>query len=578
MNERQVCPVRFSLPIRRILLLAMAIALLCIACTKKPLPETTELTLTTVPTTVKVIEATPTAMPCTEPVLRETQTQIILDLIQALSDESDHVRYEAAQQLLAAQTWIEGDTVEGTAAITALIRVLEEEDHYMIRRHAAVLLGAIDATGDRAIGPLIRALQEDSERTVRFAAGYALTGFISRQSVLPTLMSAFESDREVRWAIAERLGGSAGPEVIGAVPTLISVLQEEKDTTVRSAIVRALTQITEQDFGQDSARWQAWLQNQPPAAFVPSASAGPSPLVINSDVLPDDFGTLVIPGGNGTLWLFVGKEAPRMLARGKSTELSPDGCSVLFRRPSPGTYSELWAIDIDDAAPRRVFSSIQPTIYALAWSPDSRGFAMTTGGYAKRYYSGDLWWIDLVNGCATRIAERGGGEPAFSPDGEWIATLTPEIGNSHGVVSLWRMSDMRGELLFAPSVFEQYPQDGALVSERTVFSPLVWPMEVTWADDSTGFSVNMSHADDFGTRRWWVPIDGSAMEPLPPLSPTSPGSGQESQIDATHYLTSTSESGYTEFLYCASDGTCHTLARLRGEIRRMSHTDQRCER
>ena len=203
---------------------------------------------------------------------------------------------------------------------------------------------------------------------------------------------------------------------------------------------------------------------------------------------------------------------------------------------------------------------------------------MTTGGYAKVCYSGDLWWVDLVNGCASRIAEYGGGEPAFSPDGEWIATFTPEIGYSHGTVGLWRMSDMRGELLFAPSTFDRYGQYEGLVSERTVFRELVWPMEVTWADDSTGFSVNMSHADDSGTRRWWVPADGSAVEPLPPLSPTSPGPGRESQIDATYRLTSTIESGYTEFLYCAPDGTCRTLARLKGEIRRMSYTDRRCER
>jgi hypothetical protein len=555
----------------------LIVILICLsAC--RPAPTATPSSIPTDAQTTLPL-STPTAMPCTEPVLRETQTQVVLDLIQTLSDESHHVyvRSEAARQLLWAQTWIESDTVEGAAVIAALIRMLEEEDHYAIRSDAARLLGAIDAAGERAIGPLIRALQEDSEGGVRSAAGWALTGFISRPSVFPALMSAFESDREVRWAIAERLGGSAASEAIGAVPTLIGVLQEEEEEIVRSAIVRALTRITGQDFGQDSARWQAWLQDQPPAALEPSASADPLPVVINGDVLPDDFGTLVIPGGDGTLWLFVGNEAPRMLARGERPELSPDGCWVLFYRPSPETYSELWAIDVDNAAPRRVFSSIQSVIYALAWSPDSRGFAMTTGGDIKRVYSGNLWWIDLVNGCATRIAERGGGKPAFSPDGEWIATFTPEIGYTHGMVGLWRMSDMRGELLFAPSVFEQYPQYADLVGERTLFSELVWPTGVTWADDSTGFSVQMSYADDLGSTRWWVPVDGSAPEPLPSLSPTSPGP-QESQINATHYLTSTIESGYTEFLYCASDGTCHTLARLRGEIRRTSYTDQRCDR
>jgi HEAT repeat protein len=529
------------------------------------------------PSSTELVRA-PTAMPCTEPVLRETQTQIVLDLVDALSDESVDVRYQAARQLLAAQTWIESDTVEGIAAITALIRVLKEEDLYVIRASAAELLGAMDATGDRSIAPLIRSLQEDSEATVRIAAGHALIRFMDRPPVLAALMSVFESDGEVRWAIVERLGESAAPETIGIVPTLIGVLQEQEDEMTRSAIVRALTRITGLDFGQESVRWQAWLDDQPPAAFVPSMTAAPASPVVDSDVLPDDFGTLVLPGGNGTLWLFVGGEAPRLLARGERPELSPDGCSALFRRASPDTYSELWAIDVGDAVPRRVYSGTQPTIYGLAWSPDSRGFVITTGGGAKRSYAGDLWWIDLVNGCATRIAEHGGGEPVFSPDGQWIATFTPEIGYTHGTVALWHMSDLRGELLFAPSTFDQYGQYAGLISERTVFSERVWPMRVTWVEDSTGFVVNMSGADESGSTRWSVPVDGSAMDPLPSLSPTPPGPGQASQIDAGYSVTSAIASGYTEFLYCAADGTCHTLARLDGEIRGMSYADQRCER
>ncbi len=558
MNEQQVCPVCFSLPIRRMLMPAMAVALLCLACTKS-------------------IEATPTAMPCTETVLQETQTEIVLDLVQALDDESDSVRYDAMQQLLAAQTWIDGDTAEGSATITALIGVLENENLYAIRSNAVWVLGAIDTTGDRVIDPLIRALQEDGDGAVRIAAGRTLIRYIDQPSVLPALASAFESDHTVRWAIAERLGIQSPPEAIGIVPSLVRVLQEEEEEMVRSAIVRALTQITGQDFGQDSARWQQWLQDQPPAVFETPVPAGPSLPVIYGDVLPNDFGTLVLPVGDGALWLFVGGEAPRALARGERPDLSPDGCSVLLHRPNLYIHSELWVVDVDEAAPRRVFSGTQPTIYGLAWSPDSRGFAITTGGYAKRSYSDDLWWVDLVHGCATRIAEDGGGEPAFSPDGKWIATFTPEIGYTHGMVGLWRLSDLHGELVLSRPLYE-HSDLAALVSKRTVFRELVWPREITWADDSTGFSVSMSLADDSGTRLWWVPVDGSAIEPLSSLSPTSPGPGQESQIGATYYVTSTTESGYTEFLYCRPDGPCHSLARLEHQIWRASYIDRRCAR
>ena len=199
---------------------------------------------------------------------------------------------------------------------------------------------------------------------------------------------------------------------------------------------------------------------------------------------------------------------------------------------------------------------------------------MTTGGYSKQSYSGDLWWVEFVRGCATTITERGGGKPAFSPDGKWIATFTPHEAYTYGAVGLWRTSDLHGEILFAPAIFDRYGKYAALVSERTVFSKLVWPAEVAWADDSTGFSVHMSQADELGRRRWWVPVDGSAIEPLSSLSPGP----QESQIEATHHLTSTIESGYTKFLYCAPGRDCHTLARLEGEIRSTSYTDRRCER
>jgi hypothetical protein len=52
-----------------------------------------------------------------------------------------------------------------------------------------------------------------------------------------------------------------GPRALDAVPALIRVLSEDSDAIAQDA-ADALIQITEQDFGQDPARWQEWWEER----------------------------------------------------------------------------------------------------------------------------------------------------------------------------------------------------------------------------------------------------------------------------------------------------------------------------
>ena len=398
-----------------------------------------------------------------------------------------------------------------------------------------------------------------------------------------------------------------------------------------------------------------------PASPPPVTFARLTPSPTDTPDASHDFGSLVVNVRNGTeaIWLLVGDEAPRSLTQGRYPRLSPDGCSVVFVRTSadPPHSPEYWVIAVDDSTPGLLFPPHDVwggLVYGLAWSPDSKNIAVTTGAYAKMFYSGNLWLVDGSDGTMMQLAERGAGVPHFSPDGEWIATHTPEIGWSHGSIGLWHVESRSGQTLFGPLML-QY---------------------LEWADDSGGFAVALqrhSRHSETGLELWWVPVDGVPMQlgrlsnaiyaswqpdtgrlayyspkviedpenhtarsfhslhlanrdgsgdevvpgsvgmtfwnkwalDLSDASPWSPDGrwllivDQEVHtyivdtynlhtplllnvdrvhgwLDATHYLASAYQLGTTELYSCVPPETCHSLARLDGEIQGLSHTEKVC--
>lgn len=151
-------------------------------------------------------------------------------LVAALADNDYDVQSAAAAAL----------AKMGLQAVPALIQVVRYDLLEDVRIAAANVLGDIGPEAKGAVPALIQAIGDDEDSGVRFAAAYAL--------------------------------GRMGSEAKEAVPALIQALDREKVQSVRAADARALKTITGQDFGEDAARWQQWLQAENSVGGAPSAA------------------------------------------------------------------------------------------------------------------------------------------------------------------------------------------------------------------------------------------------------------------------------------------------------------------
>lgn len=195
----------------------------------------------------------------------------------------------------------------------------------------------------------------------------------------------------------------------------------------------------------DLLRIATGVQLAATAIPIIASSPTPAPLPTAAISLP---GRLIYES-DGNIWIIVRGQAPRVLVTNSSNpDLSPDGNRLVFHRANPElSLPDLWLADFTcPAAPalcqvneRRLIGPTEfgsPLIYGLAWSPDGRTVALTTGANAKTIYSKDLWLVNVETGDYRQVLDDGGGVPDYSPDGAWIALSMLYTGYQHGHLSL----------------------------------------------------------------------------------------------------------------------------------------------
>jgi hypothetical protein len=137
--------------------------------------------------------------------------------IQALEHEEVEVRLAIISELY--------ELRPKESAVSILIEALEDPDR-RVRSQAASLIGRMGSKTDAAVPALSQGLG-DKDQLVQSSAALALE--------------------------------EIGPEALDAVPALIEALSEYR---IRKTVVRALSSITGQDFGEDAAAWQQWWDAQ----------------------------------------------------------------------------------------------------------------------------------------------------------------------------------------------------------------------------------------------------------------------------------------------------------------------------
>lgn len=182
-------------------------------------------------------------------------------LVEQLSSADPQERGPAAQALGA----------YGAAAAPATARLIEllgDESEFVVKRlppqtpvRYRVSLAAsrsLGQTGAPAVEALLAALKSPSA-AVRKGAAYALGMIGDARTLGPLLAALKDPEPEVRSHVAWALG-EFGKEK--GVEPLLGLLGDGSDA-VRESAARALKKVTGKDFGEDAAKWRAWLKSAP---------------------------------------------------------------------------------------------------------------------------------------------------------------------------------------------------------------------------------------------------------------------------------------------------------------------------
>ncbi|HXF61067.1 MAG TPA: Ig-like domain-containing protein [Caldilineaceae bacterium] len=153
--------------------------------------------------------------------------------------------------------------------------------------------------------------------------------------------------------------------------------------------------------------------------------------------------------------------------------VDPNTGQIVFAQSHEDGASDLWRLMPGAETPELLRACPQATCNSTAFAPDSRLLAFSqrnASGFAAPVVSPPrLWLLDLRDGAATQLfadSQQLGFEPRWSPDGQWLSYLSPDLGGV-GVYNL-----ETGESRFYPTTTGD-PAIWHPVQNRLVLSEMI---------------------------------------------------------------------------------------------------------
>ncbi len=135
--------------------------------------------------------------------------------------------------------------------------------------------------------------------------------------------------------------------------------------------------------------------------------------------------------------------------------VSPDQTRVVFVVQTDDLENELWLLELASLDDKRISNCTDAICSDMVWSPDGSRIIyehLSLNNNASGFAT--LWWINLTTGEEQPVFQESqlpGGNPRWSPNGEWLSYATPEgirlyhlkdgesrvIKNILGAAALW---------------------------------------------------------------------------------------------------------------------------------------------
>lgn len=110
--------------------------------------------------------------------------------------------------------------------------------------------------------------------------------------------------------------------------------------------------------------------------------------------------------------------------------VSPDFSQAAFVTQNESTSNEIWLLDLENLSSRKLTDCKDAICSGLVWSPNGSRIIyehMSLDGNTSGLPT--LWWVDVATAEAQPVFQDSqfpGGNPRWSPDGNWLSYATPD--------------------------------------------------------------------------------------------------------------------------------------------------------